>query len=172
MRRREKTTDEARQQKTLRRDFERCFAHSGQPIENNIFPRAALRGDRRSALPWADLLQPLRGKGGAPRLSPLRSAPGLICCSPFGGKKTDAIPSKPRSAADLLRGPLGTRVLCHGPPRTSSTAHRRHPQLMRATAGQKRPRKKTKILHACRKLTMGLGFDGSLFCVSDSSGIW
>ena len=100
MRRREKTTDEARQQKPLRRDFERCFALSGQPIENNLFPRAALRGSRRSALPWADLLQPLRGK------------------------ETDAIPSKPRSAADFLRGPLGTRVPCHVPPRTSRTAHR------------------------------------------------
>ena len=42
--------------------FEPCFALSGQPVENNIFPRAALRGDRRSALPRADLLQPLRGK--------------------------------------------------------------------------------------------------------------
>ena len=86
MRRRDKTTDEALKQKTLRRDFGRCFALSGQPIENNIFPRAALRGSRRSALPWADLLQPLRGK------------------------KTDAIPSKPRCAADFLRGPLGTRM--------------------------------------------------------------
>jgi len=115
MRRRERTTDEARQQKTLRRDFERCFALSGQPIENNLFPGAALRGSRRSALPRADLLQPLRGK------------------------KPDAIPSKPRSAADFLRGPLGTRVPCHGRPNAAA--------------------KKTKILHACRKLTLDLLHD-------------
>ncbi len=40
-----------------------CFALSGLPCSFDTAPRAALRGSRRSALPWADLWLPLRGEG-------------------------------------------------------------------------------------------------------------
>jgi len=36
---------------------------------------------------------------------------------------------------------MGTRVPCHGPLRTSSTAHRCHPHLTRTAPGHPRPQK-------------------------------
>ncbi len=138
MRRREKTTDEARRQKTLRRDFERCFAPSGQPIENNIFPGAALRGDRRSALPRADLLQP------------------------FGAKKPDAIPSKPAAPPTSSADPWTPRWTAKDrfeppAPHTAAIPTSRGPRP--ALRGRKKIQNFARLPKALREFTHDLRLD-------------
>ena len=61
-----------------------CCAPSGLEFSRRSRPRAALRGERRSALPWADLWLPLRGEYLSSAMR--RLSTGLSCYSPSSQK--------------------------------------------------------------------------------------
>ena len=61
----------------------RCFALTGLDVVLVRKPRAALRGGCRSALPWADMLLPLRGE----------RQPWAAMFRPFGGQDVRTVTS-------------------------------------------------------------------------------